>query len=99
MLYWWCVVCSLTTPPIVHSGLACVQFYYYMWGQDVDQLTVSTRNLGLDYSWLTLSGHHGETWWPTAVSVSLTNNTDRVMTDYTRWRKNIIGVILRRFHV
>ena len=53
-------MCSLTTPPIVHFGLACVQFYYYMWGVDVDQLTVATRNLGVDYSWLTLTGHHGE---------------------------------------
>jgi len=68
----------VTSPPIVHTGLACVQFYYYMWGVDVAVLTVATRNLGVDYSWLTLSGHHGARWWSASVSVSLTNNTDRV---------------------
>ena len=25
-----------------------------------------------------MSGHHGERWWSASVSVSLTNNTDRV---------------------
>jgi len=64
----------------VHTGLACVEFFYYMWGVDVDKLTVTTHNLGVDHSWLTLSGHHGERWWPAHVSVSLTNNTDRVRT-------------------
>jgi len=52
------LLCSLTTPPIVHFGLACVQFFYYMWGVDVDELTVATHNLGVDYSWLTLEGPH-----------------------------------------
>jgi len=46
-----CDVFSLTTPPIVHFGLACVEFFYYMWGVDVEQLSIATRNLGLDYSW------------------------------------------------
>ena len=55
-----CQMYSLTTPPIVHTGLACVEFFYYMWGVDVAELTVTTRNLGVDHSWLTVAGHHGE---------------------------------------
>jgi len=74
------ILCSLTSPPIVHTGLACVEFYYYMWGVHVAALTVATRNLGVDYSWLTVSGHHGERWWSASVSVSLTNNSDQVRT-------------------
>jgi len=73
------VMCSLTSPPVVHTGLACVKFYYYMWGVDVAVLIVATRNLGIDNSWLKLSGHHGARWWFASVSVSLTNNTDRVL--------------------
>jgi len=54
-----------------------------MWGVDVAVLTVVTRNLGIDYSWLVLSGHHGARWWSASVSVSLTNNTDQVLPQHT----------------
>jgi len=75
--------CREMTLPILHSGLACVAFYYYMWGVDVAQLMIVTNTVGLAFPWLTLSGQQANSWLSTSVTVSISNNTDEVCTiDY-----------------
>jgi hypothetical protein len=50
-----------------------------MWGKDVAQLMVVTSTLGFSFPWLTLSGNKADSWQQISVTVSMGNNTDRVL--------------------
>lgn len=68
------------TPTITYTGMACVVFYFYMWGRDVADLLLYTAFLGQRYPWTKISGYQGNQWLSRNVTISLSNDTDKVYT-------------------
>ena len=71
-------LCRIETQEIQNTGPACVSFWYMMFGADISQLLVYTYNVGQQWPWLTISGPIGYVWLSGAVTVQLTNGTDKV---------------------
>ena len=65
--------CSLETPVISHTGLACVTFSVHMMGRDIDSLMLLTPSRGDSDPWLVLEGEKGNGWVSQQLEITLSD--------------------------
>ena len=69
---------SLETPEIDEDGMACVQFEYHMYGDDIGELIVYMESRGENSPFFERSGDRGEEWLHSKADVDMRRN-DKVL--------------------